>query len=532
MEKKEARIKCTSCGSGYKVRLPVTDKPVTFKCKKCGKVMKLKVKPSSDADASVAPPPPPPPPDLDFGDGPPDLDFGDAPPPPEQGFDNAGPPPPELDFGDVQAPAADAGGVSLPDFESSQLQDGTAGHDSAPAPQAPTGFETGQLGDTPAGFETTQLPDAEDYGGSAGPVPVVPKTPSVVETHYFAQSKDQPSVATDDKQRWVVLAHDDVKGPFTDEEIVEMVKSGEIGPETSLRMGERPWIKAIQVSTFRSFFPEGHFDGKGGPLPMISLGDASASGEESGAYSTGRPFYEELPQIIPYPVARGDWKPLAIFLGIAFVLSAALNFEFLLGFPLNVIGWIVLYGYLASLMQSSALDPENPPPPWDLAELKNMATMGGSVFLVLLAFSLVPMGICLLLMIAFYLNGLAMLGHVFMLLTVAVFAVSMFVVPASLVILGKSRSVGSALNPGLIVKVIKGGGTPYRMLVAVSAAAGLACMIVTIMDVFLTDIPLAGFIVAGLLSAIVFSYGHFIWFHVLGRFSRENPALVNQVLPG
>ena len=62
MEKKEARIKCSGCGTSYKVKIPVTDKPVSFKCKKCGKVLKLKVK---AAEAPPAPPPPPRP-EMDF----------------------------------------------------------------------------------------------------------------------------------------------------------------------------------------------------------------------------------------------------------------------------------------------------------------------------------------------------------------------------------------------------------------------------------------------------------------------------------
>ncbi len=56
MEKKEARIKCSGCGSSYKVKIPVTDKPVSFKCKKCGKVLKLRIKSvSPEADVPAAP---------------------------------------------------------------------------------------------------------------------------------------------------------------------------------------------------------------------------------------------------------------------------------------------------------------------------------------------------------------------------------------------------------------------------------------------------------------------------------------------
>ncbi|MFH0821978.1 MAG: hypothetical protein V2B18_04455, partial [Pseudomonadota bacterium] len=44
MDKKEAKIKCSTCGSSFKVRVPVTDKPASFKCKKCGKILKIRVK--------------------------------------------------------------------------------------------------------------------------------------------------------------------------------------------------------------------------------------------------------------------------------------------------------------------------------------------------------------------------------------------------------------------------------------------------------------------------------------------------------
>lgn len=44
MEKRDAKIKCTGCGTHYKLKIPVTDQPVSFKCKKCNKVLKLKLK--------------------------------------------------------------------------------------------------------------------------------------------------------------------------------------------------------------------------------------------------------------------------------------------------------------------------------------------------------------------------------------------------------------------------------------------------------------------------------------------------------
>src|SRR5271157_2547339 len=45
MEKTEARVKCSGCGTHYKLKFPVTDKPIRFQCKKCGKVLTLRIKP-------------------------------------------------------------------------------------------------------------------------------------------------------------------------------------------------------------------------------------------------------------------------------------------------------------------------------------------------------------------------------------------------------------------------------------------------------------------------------------------------------
>jgi len=140
----------------------------------------------------------------------------------------------------------------------------------------------------------------------------------------------------------------------------------------------------------------------------------------------------------------------------------------------------------------------------------------------LLAFSLVPVAIVLTLTITFFLNGMSGLGLLFILLTMVVFVASLFVVPASLVALASTGDLGRALNPSGIVEVVKKGGRPYMTLAAFSVVTGLACMVVTIMSVFLVEIPLAGLVVSGLLMALVFSYGHFLWFHLLGRFAGQN----------
>ena len=53
------------------------------------------------------------------------------------------------------------------------------------------------------------------------------------------------------------------------------------------------------------------------------------------------PFYQELGAIAPYPLGRGKWQPIAIFFGAAFVLCVVLSFDFLIGLPVSIAGWIV-----------------------------------------------------------------------------------------------------------------------------------------------------------------------------------------------
>ncbi len=441
MEKKEARIKCSGCGTSFKLKIPVTEKPVSFKCKKCGKVLKIRIK---------------------------------------------GPEPEAM----------------------------------APAPEPPPETPISEMPE----FETTQLPEIGDYHDTSAP-PGSLKTPSVVESHFFAQSVPQPPPSDDVRRRWLVLADEMVRGPYTDEEIVTMIHNGEITAETSLRMGERPWVKAVEISNFRELFPPSQRALRA-PLASITLLDKVPQEEDDQGPVSGRPFYAELPAVIPYPVAQGQWQPLAIFVGITFVLSALLSLEFFVGLFLNLIGWALLYGYLLTVMQQSKQSPQSPPPEWDFPRAKDMLVSGAKVLAVFLVYSLVPVTIFLALMMAFFLNDLAILGYVFMLLTLLVYAASLFILPAALLVMGNTGDIGVALNPGKALSIAKGGGQPYQMLAAVSVAAGFACMLVTLLAVFVVDIPIAGFVIAGLLMAAVFSYGHFIWFHVLGRFSRENPKLM------
>jgi Protein of unknown function (DUF4013) len=385
----------------------------------------------------------------------------------------------------------------------------------------------------PPQFETSQLPDSDVYDDRAqGPSASAPS----LEPHFFGRAVEQPPAAQtpsaqDKSRRWIVLSGDIVKGPFIDDEIVAMIRDGDITAETSLRMGERPWIKAAEIANFRDMFPERQRVSKKGPLESMQLfDDAEATEKEKTA---GPPFYKELPAIIQYPVAGGGWQPLAIFVGIAFVLCTVLSFEFLVGLPVSLIGWVLLYGYLGSLMQFSSQSPASPPPNWNFGAAKEMVAQGGKILLVVLVCSLLPVGILLIGMIACFLNSQQLIGYILMALTVIVYAASLFMVPAALVVLGGSQNLTAAFNPGKIMAIVKKGGQPYRMLALVSLAAGLICMAVVVLAVFLVDIPDVGFLVSGLIMALVLSYGHFVWFHVLGRFVRENGQLTRQGLsPG
>jgi predicted RNA-binding Zn-ribbon protein involved in translation (DUF1610 family) len=385
----------------------------------------------------------------------------------------------------------------------------------------------------PPQFETSQLPDLDAYDDRP---PEPPGSGPTLEPHFFGQAVEQPPPAQtpsaqDKSRRWIVLSGDIVKGPFTDDEIVAMIRDGDITAETSLRMGERPWIKAAEIANFREFFPERKREPKKGPLESMQLVDGADAAENEKV--SGPPFYKEMPAIIQYPVAAGGWQPLAIFAGIAFVLCAALSFEFLVGLPVSLIGWVLLYGYLGSLMQFSSQSPGNPPPNWNFGEAKEIVVQGGKILLVVLVFSLLPVAIFLIGMITCFLNSQQLIGYLLMGLVVIVYAASLFVVPAALVVLGGSQNLTAAFSPGKVMAIVKNGGQPYRMLALVSLAAGLICMCVVVLAVFLAGIPDVGFLVSGLVMALVLSYGHFVWFHVLGRFVRENGQLTRQVLsPG
>ncbi len=437
MEKKEARIKCSGCGASYKIRIPVTDKPVSFKCKKCGKVLKLKVK------ASAAP---------------------------------SQPSRPGMDFR------------------------------------------------PPTNFETTQLPDEDGYQDSVGPTPSKPA--GFVEHHTFEAASVAPP-QEDEERRWVVLARDKINGPFTASEVVSMIQTGEVNPQTSLRMGERPWVKASEVAEFKGFFFEPLKNAGGAALETISLLDKEDEEEASTGAPASAPMFRQLPSIVSYPISGGKPLPLAIFAGIVLVASVALSFNLVIGFALSILLWLPLYGYLSDLMNQSKMNPQNPPPDWDFSRIKVMLADGLKIFLVFLVYTLVPVILALLGVVYCFLNQDATLGYALVALCFVLYFGSIFAVPAGLVIVGGTGSIGSALNPGIVLGIITKGGRSYFMLAVFSMLVSLICLAITFVGVmFLTNVMPAGLVVSGLLMAIILSYAHFVWFHVLGRFSAENKKLL------
>lgn len=431
MEKKEARIKCSGCGTSFKVKVPVTDKPVSFTCKKCGKVLKLKLKTTPDVPVATK-----------------------------------------------DVPSA------LP------------------------------------GFEPTHLFDVDAYHREMSQSRI--QNPSVVEHLFLDTPPEAPLGPPDAGRRWLLLSADIIRGPFTDPEIVKMIQGREITADMSLRMGERPWIKACDVADFRHLFAE---------APAMTAGAFTAEhGVRDGDVQGGPQFHEQIPALLTYPVCGISHLPLIIFTGIAFALSTLLSWDFLIGLPVNILGWVVLYGYLSELMRTSKENPEKPPPQWNFSAGGELLSAGLKVFVLLLVYCLIPVAICLVLMIAFFLNGEEELGYVFTGMTVLIYAASLLAVPAGLVVLASSGRLGSALNPSRMVMVMKKGGRAYWMLTALSVGVGLVCMIAAIAGVFLVEIPVAGFVVAGLVMALLLSYGNFIWFHVIGRFSLEQRQRVKQAI--
>ena len=367
-------------------------------------------------------------------------------------------------------------------------------------------------------FESTQLPGTEDHGeGTREQIPR--STPGSVAADRVSEQA-QPAPQSDQTARWVYMADDMVQGPFTDDEMRTIIRQGNVGPETPIRMGERPWIKAGKIGIFKPHFPKGMAVGE-----ELEEALEEEAPETSALRTVTRPFHEDVPAAFMYPVQGGHWQPLAIFAGIAVAASIILCLDTTIGLFLNFVIWILLYGYLSSLLRESIESPGHPPPNWRFAQAKDMAMDGIKVLAVLALLCLVPPGVCLLLMIYSFLNQMVTLGYVFMVLVIVLFAVSMLVVPAALSILVVSEHLMAVLSPGEIISTIKTSGRPYFTVAAISLAVGALCLLVTIAGVFLTDIPLAGFVLAGLIMGVVLSYGHFIWFHAVGRFTGEKEGL-------
>ena len=440
MEKKEARIKCTACGAKFKVKIPVTDRPVSFTCRKCGKVLKLRLKSESQPVESLPSMPP-------------------------AGMES-----------------------SMPEFETTQLPDNAM----------PMGEPTGP-----------SIVSAFDELGESASASRQEETPGSMRTGIG----------------WLVLMGEQVTGPYKSSEIMDMVKNGAIRPDTSIRMGERPWVQAVQVPDLRRMFPKEVLEAYAPDEP--EEGEEPTKKKRRKRVPKGKPFYEDLRAVASYPVAKGNYKPLAIFAGVAFVLSVVLHFSFLIGLPLNIAGWIFLYGYLITLMDESTRSSENGPPDWEFSSAGEMMVEGAKVFAVMALLSLIPVTILIKIMIVGYLNGFSVIGFIAMSLVPVLFAVSLCFVPGGLIRYYATQRVGAAINPAKLIGLVTSGGKPYAALMLFSIVLGLVCMKITIISVFLNELPGLGFIIAGLLMAVVLTPAHFVWFHIMGRFIKENKQLLN-----
>jgi predicted RNA-binding Zn-ribbon protein involved in translation (DUF1610 family) len=373
--------------------------------------------------------------------------------------------------------------------------------------------------DAPPGFETTQLPDDHyDFPGPASSA--VSATPASME------SEVKPAA---DDARWTVRDGDAVKGPFVDHQVLEMIVKREISADTPMRIGQRPWIPAGQVSIFKPVIERAGTVFAKSALAGVKVPEVSAAPPSAA-------FYGSIQALLPYPLAAGNFAPLGIFAGIAFVISAVLCItpEFGLlgnvaGLLINVAGWMILFGYLAGVMRNS-MTPGAAPPNWDFGDAKGLLNKGARIFAVLLVYSLIPVTVCLLLMCFFFLTAMPLYGWICLALVVVFYAASLFLIPASLTVLGISGRLGLAMHPLSLVAILRYGGRPYFTLVGFSRVAGMLCFLVTLLSVFLVDVKPVGFALGGLVMAIVFSYGHFLWFHILGRYSGENGAHINQAL--
>ncbi|MBM3299259.1 MAG: DUF4013 domain-containing protein [Deltaproteobacteria bacterium] len=377
----------------------------------------------------------------------------------------------------------------------------------------------------PGGFETTQLADTKGYQDKVG------QPPQAIDLErqydFAAAAVVGGTVADEEDRKWLVLADDLIKGPFTKAEIEKMIKRGEITLQTSLRMGDRPWVQAGELPDFRGSFPMPRKIPGTVALETISLLGADEPAGKGEAPMAEVPFYKQVPALASYPVAGGKPIPLAIFAGIVFVVSTVLSLDVLIGFPLNIAVWILLYGYLTELMQASMQSPQKPPPELNLADIKQLLGNGLNVFLIILEYLTMPMVLILLGMVYCFLNDEVLVGYVLMGVAVLIYLASALFLPAALVTLCASGNRGAAMKPGRVLSVGREGGQAYRMLALIYLATSLPCVIIKVVGLFLMDELPAGFVLSGLLMAGVFSYAHFVWFHAMGRFAAENKKVVN-----
>jgi len=179
-------------------------------------------------------------------------------------------------------------------------------------------------------------------------------------------------------------------------------------------------------------------------------------------------------------------------------------------------------------MSTSMLSSKEPPPAWNIANMKQMILDGLGMFVVFLVYAIIPVMLLLLGAVYCFRNGEDAIGYALMGATVLAFAGTLILIPSCLINLRLSRSMGAALSLGRALFVIKKGGRPYLMLAAVSITIGLVCMVATYGGFFLSIAIDFGFVVSGLLMAAVLSYVHFLWFHVLGLFTGENKKVLGR----
>jgi hypothetical protein len=433
MEKREVKVKCSGCGTPIKLKVPVSDTPVSFKCPKCSKALKVRIAP--------APAPPPPQPD---------------------------PPADSFSFGDE------------PSFE----------------------------------FEQTQFPDDEQFHDTPPPTPEPEQKWEVERADAGSAEPSEPRQAPAEKNPaaiWMFMDEDIIRGPYTDAQVVDLIRKDEIGPTTPMRLGERPWVQAVQVAAFKSLFSSQGL----ASIKLRSPVEDAAAGAPAGVESIVAPLLDAA----PYPIQHVSGQPLAIFAGIAAVLSIALCFDFLIGLVFNIVGWILLYGYLWGFMRQGATAPDAPPPSWNFGAVKDLFIDGAQVFAVLLVFGLLPTGLAVLAVIIGFLNAMALVGYVAMALMIPIFAGCMFILPAALLNLAAGGGVGTAVHPAKLIGAVKSGGQGYVALGLLSIAAGFVCFVGVIAAVFLTEIPDFGFVIAGLVLGPALTYAHFVWFRGIGRFS-------------